>query len=136
MGPTSGFRTDLSANNGVARVSLSGELDLSSAPIAEEALNAVIADGFRAIMVDLRDLRFIDSSGLRTLLQARNRADTSGKGLILVGASDSAQRLFELTGTQYLVSDPKAVEFLDRFTDGKTRARSGSEPTVGSDSGA
>ena len=115
MGPTSHFRTELDSNNGVVRVALSGELDLASAPILEEALDAVVSDGFAGVMVDLRELTFIDSSGLHALLRARTGADTSGKGLILVGAPDAAQRLFELTGTQFLLADPKAVEILDRF---------------------
>ena len=129
MGPTSDFRTDFHSNNGVMRVALSGELDIASAPLFEEALNAVISDGFAGVMVDLRELTFIDSSGLRALLRARTQADASGKGMILIGASDSAQRLFELTGTQYLLADPKAVEVLDRFTGGKTRARPSTELT-------
>jgi anti-sigma B factor antagonist len=115
MGPRSQFRTELESNNGVVRVALSGELDIASAPLLEEALDAVIANGFLAVMVDLRELTFIDSSGLRALLRARARADTSGKGLILVGASDAAQRLFELTGTQFLLAEPKAFEYRDRF---------------------
>ena len=123
MGPTSHFRTEFDSNNGVVRVALSGELDIASSPLFEEALDAVIADGSRAVMIDLRDLTFIDSSGLRALLRARTQAESSGKGLILIGASDSAQRLFELTGMQHLLADPKAVEFLDRFTGGNTRSR-------------
>jgi anti-anti-sigma factor len=121
MGPRSQFQTERDSNNGVVRVALSGELDLASAPIVEEVLDAVISDGSAVVMVDLREVKFIDSSGLHALLRARTGADTSGKGLILVGASDAAQRLFELTGTQFLLADPNAVEILDRFA-GETPA--------------
>lgn len=50
-------------------------------------------------MVDLAGLRFIDSTGLRTLIQAHVRAEREGQELVLVPGPDSVQRVFELTRT-------------------------------------
>jgi anti-anti-sigma factor len=50
-------------------------------------------------VVDLAGLRFIDSTGLRTLIQAHVRAEREGQELVLVPGPDSVQRVFELTRT-------------------------------------
>jgi anti-sigma B factor antagonist len=66
------------------------------------------ADGATAIVVDLRDLGFIDSSGLHAFVRARTDAQANGHRLHLVGASRAAQRVFELTGTEFLIEESAA----------------------------
>src|SRR5919197_2925709 len=62
------IRTD--RRNGVTRVALEGELDLATVPVLEEHLAAIEHDGMRALVLDLRDLTFVDSSGLHAFLNA------------------------------------------------------------------
>ena len=121
MGARPGFTAKAESRNGVARISLAGELDMSTAPVVTEELARLDQDGVVGIILDLRDLTFIDSGGLNAFLQAWDRAKTNGHRLILVGASESARRLFELTGTQFLLDDQEAVTLLDQFTGSKTR---------------
>ena len=52
-----------------------GELALATAPALEDALQGAFEDGSGRVVLDLRELEFIDSSGLRTLLTARRRAE-------------------------------------------------------------
>jgi anti-anti-sigma factor len=66
------------------------------------------SDGVSAIVLDLRELTFIDSVALRSLVRARERAQTNGQQLILVGARPTARRLFELTSTEYMLDDQGA----------------------------
>jgi anti-sigma B factor antagonist len=120
MGFTPQFTTRTESRNGVAKIALSGELDMATAPLLTESLGAWEKDGVSAIVLDLRDLAFVDSQGLRAFLQANNRARENGHRLILIGASRSARQLFELTGTKFLLDEKEAVRVLERFTRGRT----------------
>ena len=76
---------------------LRGELDLRTASVAEEAL----ADTERSrelVALDLRHLSFMDSTGLRLIVVAEQRARQSGHRLVIVQGPPWVQRLFEVTG--------------------------------------
>lgn len=122
MGPGPSFTTRIESRNGVARVSLVGDLDVATVPVLEAELARVEGDGVGGVMLDLRDLAFIDSSGLQAVLLARSRAEGNGHRLILIGARATARRLFELTGTEFLLDEQEAVSLLDQFTGGTRRA--------------
>ena len=85
-------------NAGTAQLALEGELDLASAAQVEEELGALQAARPQRIVVDLSGLAFIDSTGLRTLIQADQRAREAGSEMILLPGDESIQRVFELTG--------------------------------------
>lgn len=82
-----------------ATVILDGELDLASADALEDEVRKLRADGFELVVVDLRGVAFLDSTGLRTLLSLRNAAKRKGHRLVLVPGPCQVQRLFELTAT-------------------------------------
>jgi stage II sporulation protein AA (anti-sigma F factor antagonist) len=79
-------------------ISVSGELDLASSPALEEELDRVVASGAKFVIVDLRDLEFMDSTGLSVLVKAHQRAEEQGKRFGLVNGSQQVQRLLTLTG--------------------------------------
>ncbi len=85
-------------DDGEASISLSGELDLSGAQQLEARLEEVEREGPARLLIDLSDLAFIDSTGLRLLLQADARARERGCELLLRGGQPSVQRVFEVTG--------------------------------------
>lgn len=76
---------------------LSGDLDLSSSPQFETALERALAAAPGRLVLDLRGVSFLDSCGLRALLAAQHQCEHSGCALTLL-AGDQAKRLFELTG--------------------------------------
>ncbi len=80
------------------RISLAGELDLASVGQVDEQLAAAEARGPQRIVVDLSDLVFIDSTGLRSLIQANARAQDRDYQFVLWPGDESIQRVFELTG--------------------------------------
>jgi anti-anti-sigma factor len=80
-------------------VSLRGELDLTSAPVFERALRAAESGNPRQLIIDLSGLEFMDSTGLRALLLARERAQADGHGLALRRGPRQVQRVLELTKT-------------------------------------
>jgi len=121
MGSGPQLSLETKSRNGVACVAVRGELDMATAPRLDECLAPVEDDGVSAIVLDLRDLTFIDSFGLRALLRARDRAKTNQHRLVLVGANASARRLFELTRTEFLLDDPDTADVLSRFVGSESR---------------
>ena len=99
------FEVRSQEQDGVATLALSGELDMATAPILSEDLASFEGNSVSTIVLDLRDLRFIDSTGLHALVEARSRAVSIGDRLLLSGASPAARRLMELTGTLFLLDD-------------------------------
>ena len=77
---------------------VSGEVDLSTAPNLTQALEEVLGLG-NQVVVDLEEVRFMDCSGLRALVQAARRAEELGAGRLHVTPGPrQVRRLFELTG--------------------------------------
>jgi anti-anti-sigma factor len=76
---------------------LVGELDLASAPELERELREAEASGPTRVLIDLRGLGFMDSTGLQALLRARERASSNVYELALRRGPHQVQRVFELT---------------------------------------
>ena len=82
-----------------------GELDLATAPALDTALDrAFAAVGPGRVVLDLRELEFIDSSGLRTLLTARRRAEQAGSQFSLVAGHRGLERTLEIAGVHNVFS--------------------------------
>jgi anti-anti-sigma factor len=81
---------------GAVTIAFRGELDLSTAPVADQALQA-LDPGQRPLLVDLRELRFIDSTGLRAILEADGRIRQAGGAMVLIRGPRPVHRVFELT---------------------------------------
>lgn len=79
---------------------VSGELDLASAPELEQELNRAASNGAQLIILDLRPLEFIDSTGLSLLIKAHQRAQAAGRQFAIVRGSSQVQRLLGLTGIE------------------------------------
>jgi anti-anti-sigma factor len=135
MGTDPPFSTRIDSRNGVTNIALTGELDIASVPVLESLLTAADQDGARAIVVDLRDLSFVDSSGLHALVRAYRRSEQGGRPLLLVGATPSTRRLCEMTRTEFILDARGTAELLGRFTGDGSPAReqdleAGAEPHV------
>jgi anti-sigma B factor antagonist len=76
----------------------SGELDLASADRLDAAVAEQFDNGFDHVVADLRELTFIDSSGIRTLWQAHQRAERSGVRLSIIPGNGDVSRALDLTG--------------------------------------
>jgi len=97
--------------DGVARVVAEGDLDLSTAPELERSIVGIQGDG-RAVLLDLRGVSFMDSSGLRVILAADARARSNGTRLMLVPGPPGVQRAELLTLLDRrleFVDDPESV---------------------------
>jgi anti-sigma B factor antagonist len=81
-----------------ATVAIDGELDLATVDQLDAALAEVESNGATTVVLDLDQVAFMDSTGLRCLLRARRRAEQSGRRLRLVRVPPDVDRLFAVTG--------------------------------------
>jgi len=97
---------------GTVCVGLRGELDMEHAYTFDEELRRVEEREPPTLVIDLRELWFMDSSGLGRLLAARRRARRARRRLVLVRGSAAVQRLLAMTAIDEsfeIVSDLPAV---------------------------
>ena len=76
---------------------LTGELDLASAPILESEIERSDLAAAAIVVLDLRELKFIDSTGLRVLLAAHERSAERGQEFAVTPGSEQVQRLLSIT---------------------------------------
>jgi anti-sigma B factor antagonist len=79
-------------------VSLDGELDMASAPLLERAVENVELAGATMVVLDLHQLEFIDSTGLRIILAARKRCQERDQEFAVTRGSAQVERLLSVTG--------------------------------------
>jgi len=97
---------------GQTRVVLIGELDIASTGGLEEQLAAIEVNSPGMLVLDLRRVEFIDSTGLRALIAADERARTEGRRLAVVRGPNAVARLLTVTQLDQrfeIVDDPDAV---------------------------
>ena len=109
--PTLTFETV--RNGTVAVIAAAGELDLSGAQVLEGELERLQADpALGTVVLDLRGLEFMDSSGLRLVVLADMRAREAGRRFVLVRGPETVHRVFEITRMSDrldFMSDPEEV---------------------------
>jgi anti-sigma B factor antagonist len=82
---------------GAVRIALRGELDLEHAYTFDEELRRVEGERPPCVVLDLRGLSFLDSSGLARLLAANRRARRDRRRLLLIRGGTAVQRLMAIT---------------------------------------
>jgi anti-sigma B factor antagonist len=87
-----------------------GELDLDTAPRLDEAIVATREGGGSRLVLDLRQLTFMDSTGLRLVIRWDTAAKQDGFDFAIVPGPDVVQRVIRLTGMEDVltVTEPPA----------------------------
>ena len=83
--------------NGLVHLALVGELDLSTVAKVQEELRRIEASSPATLVVDLSKLSFLDSTGLRCIVTADERARQEGRRIVIVRGPDAVQRVFAIT---------------------------------------
>jgi anti-anti-sigma factor len=86
-----------------------GELDLETSAELRAQFTQHMDRGFPTLVLDLRAVSFVDSTGLRTVIEAQKAARARGIGFALMPGPPGVQRLFELTGTSDLFEEPPSI---------------------------
>lgn len=93
-----------------AVVSISGEFDISAATDVERRIRS-LEDQEHILVLDLRDVSFLDSSALRLLMMLDAHAREMGRRVVLVRGPEQVQRVFRITRLEH------QLEFVDHPTD-------------------
>ena len=94
----SNFLVELAGDGRSTVVTVCGELDLATSPPLDDELARLSTGGDGMVILDLRRLDFMDSTGLSTLVRAQERLEQAGRQLGIVRGTQQVQRLLELTG--------------------------------------
>ena len=97
---------------GASVLTVIGELDLRTSPELEQRLSQAFAGGAELVILDLRGIEFMDSTGLRVLLTAHQRAHESGRRFALIRGADQVERVLTLTGVRDILNVVDAPEEL------------------------
>jgi anti-anti-sigma factor len=93
------FRTELEPHRETIMVSVWGEIDIQTTEQLDQQLREVLDSGFKRVVLDLRNVTFLDSSGLRTVLGVHSATRETGVQFALVSGPAPVQRIFSITGT-------------------------------------
>lgn len=96
-------------DGGIRVFTVHGELDMNTAPELEQALEVALTDEEAAVMLDLSDCEFIDSTGIALIVRTWQRLDrdagNGGKGkFILCCVNHQVRRLLKITGVESSIS--------------------------------
>ncbi|HEY7668902.1 MAG TPA: STAS domain-containing protein [Actinomycetota bacterium] len=103
---------ETSVDGPVSTVRLSGELDISGADEIERTIQEVEQTATGSLVIDLRRLEFMDSTGLRLILSADARARERGSELIVVRGPETVHRVFRIAALERrlrFVDDPALI---------------------------
>ena len=95
--------TSLARREGVAVVSVGGEIDLSTAPTFEAAIKAALDDHPPVLVIELSDVKFMASVGLRILVATQEKVGQSAQ-VAIVADNPAASRPMQLTGLDKVFS--------------------------------
>jgi anti-anti-sigma factor len=92
------FEAVVSQEGRVRTIALNGECDLDVFQDVDELVRRSVSGGSSALRIDLRGLTFIDSSGVRGLLIAKDWAVSKGSRFSIIPGSPNVMRVFALVG--------------------------------------
>jgi anti-anti-sigma factor len=92
------FRLEVQRTGEATVLAMAGELDLESSATLEEVLGTVDVPEPELLILDLREVEFMDSSGLAVVVKAHQQALDAGQRFGVINGSPQVQRLLALTG--------------------------------------
>jgi anti-sigma B factor antagonist len=98
MGVSDQLRIDVRRDGGRAILTLDGELDMASAELLQQLADGEDLRGEAMLVLDLQQLRFIDSTGLRAILATLEHCRERGQEFAITPGSQQVQRLLSVTG--------------------------------------
>ena len=87
------------------RVALAGDIDIATLTVFGEALERCRAAGSNQLVLDMRDVAFMDSQGLHMLLATEAALQEAGGELIVATPSPQVRRLLEVSGVDVRIED-------------------------------
>jgi anti-sigma B factor antagonist len=98
------FRVELAPARELVTVRVVGEIDLATAGDVESPVLELLDSGFETVVLDLREVSFLDSSGIGVLIRSHQYADARGAHLSIVVGKSRSREVLEISG---------AIDYLD-----------------------
>jgi anti-sigma B factor antagonist len=98
MGANDQLQIELRRTEDRVIVGLAGELDMANAPMLQSRIEGPELEGIGTVVLDLQQLEFLDSTGLRIILAAREMCWRRGQEFAVTEGSQQVQRLLSVTG--------------------------------------
>lgn len=117
------FNVEITSDERATVLTVTGELDLATSPALETQLERA-SSGPDLVILDLRGVSFMDSTGLSLLVKAQRRAQESHRQLAVVRGGAQVQRLLTLTGVAErltLIDEPEQLSRADGSRPGGTQ---------------
>ncbi len=108
------FQAEIHSEGSACVIAVGGELDLASGPEFERVLERAAESCAELLVIDMRRLDFMDSTGLSIIVRTHQQLAQQGRSLGLVKGSAQVQRLLDLTGVAARLSLVDAPEELLR----------------------
>ena len=110
-------RVDLDREKSLARISLIGALNTDTAPGFETRLQEVVAEGLQLTVLDMKDLDYISSAGLRVIFKAAKEVKAAGNRLAAANRRPHIDKVFEilkaLPDMAVFANDQEMDDYLD-----------------------
>jgi len=104
-------------NKSVARVSLAGALNTDTAPGFDQELQKVVAQGLDLTVLDMKELDYISSAGLRVIFKAAKQTKAAGRRLAAANRKPHIDKVFEilkaLPDMAVFANDQELDDYLD-----------------------
>ncbi len=104
-------------DNSVARVALIGALNTDTAPAFDIRLQEIIAQGYQLTVLDMKDLDYISSAGLRVIFKASKQAKGAGNRMAAANRKPHIDKVFEilkaLPDMAVFANDQELDDYLD-----------------------
>lgn len=95
---------EVSSDESPATVRHEGDLDIVTSEDVKRQLASLVENGSRTVTLDLRDVGFVDSSGLGALVAVHNFAESKGAQFVVQAAPRHVRDLFSLTRLDNLLT--------------------------------
>jgi anti-sigma B factor antagonist len=100
------FSTDVTNSGAIWVVRVAGEVDIATAPRLASTFDAVVEAAPSQVLVELENVSFLDSSGIRVLVLAQRRLDEVGASFVIDGMSEAVKHVLEIAGVLDSLSRP------------------------------
>jgi anti-sigma B factor antagonist len=122
--------TSIQGCGNVAVLAVRGDIDMTSAPAFKSAIAEALAGGPQALVLDLLEVKFFGSVGVRVLVEAQEKVG-DGDRFAVVAHGSAAGRILQLVHLDELLSVHETVEdALSSVTAGASEMRNGAPPTT------
>ena len=104
------IQVESTSKNGLMVVRVTGRLDAAASNEFEQACGSAVAAGARSLILEVSQLRYVSSAGLRVVLSAAKAVQGKGGTLRVAGLGGMVREVFEISGFSGLFSQHESVE--------------------------